>query len=61
MSSELTVVLEDVEYTTHLREDEHSGSLGLHRLEELVENDHFTGILDQVLIRREGRSRFLHN
>lgn len=59
MSSELTVILQDIEYSTHLGKDQDSRSLGLHGLEELVENDHFTSIVDKVLVGGERWSRFL--
>ena len=56
MSSELAVIFQDVQYSTHLRENEHSGSFGLHRFEQFVENDHFTRILDEMLVGREWSS-----
>lgn len=51
-STELAVVLKNVKNTAHLGEDENTRPLGLHALEELVEDDHFTSILDQVLVGR---------
>lgn len=55
--SEHHVVFEDVENSTHLRENENSGALGLHRCEQLVEDDHLSGVVDNVLVGRVGRSR----
>jgi hypothetical protein len=46
------VVLEDIENSAHLREDEDSRALCLHRREELVEDDHLSGVVDDVLVGR---------
>ena len=57
--SEHAVILEDVKNSTHLRKDENSRSLRLHRFEELVEDQHLSRRVDEVLVGRERRSRFL--
>lgn len=44
--AEHAVVLEDIENTTHLGEDEDARSLSLHRLEELVEDEHLARAVD---------------
>lgn len=54
--SEHHVVLENIENTRHLGEDKNARALGLHRGQELVEDDHLASVLDDVLIRRVGRS-----
>jgi len=59
MTPEHHVVLQDIQHSTHLREDKNSRSLGLHGGEKLVEDDHLSGVLDDVLVGRVGRSRFL--
>jgi len=59
MVPEHHVVLQDIQHSTHLRENENSRSLGLHGGEELVEDDHLSGVLDDVLVGRVRRSRFL--
>jgi hypothetical protein len=53
---EQAVVLEDIKNTAHLREDEDTGTLRLHRLEKFVENQHLAGRFNKVLVRGEGRS-----
>jgi len=59
VTTELTVILQNIQYSTHLGEDQNSRSFCLHRFEEFIENDHFTGIINEVLIGREGWSWFL--
>ncbi len=59
VSAEHAVVLQDVENTAHLTEYEDSGSLSLHSLQELVEDDHLAGVLDEVLIGGIRRTGFL--
>lgn len=44
-----------------MREDEDSGSFRLHRFEEFIKDDHFTGVVDQMLVRGEWRTRFLRS
>ena len=57
--SELTVIFQDVKDTTHLGKDKHTRSFCLHRFEQFVENDHFSGVIDEMLVGGEGRSGFL--
>ncbi len=52
------IILKNIKHTTHLTEDKDSGALGLHRFEELIQDNHFTAILDEVLIGSIGRARF---
>lgn len=59
MTSELAVIFQDIQYSTHLGEDQDPGSFGLHRFEQLIEDNHFTGIVDEVLVSGERWSRFL--
>ena len=59
MSSELTVVLENVQYPTHLRKDEYTRPLGFHRFQKFVENHHFTGIVNQMFVGGERWTGFL--
>mmetsp|Transcript_34075 Transcript_34075/g.73803 ORF Transcript_34075/g.73803 Transcript_34075/m.73803 type:complete len:464 (-) Transcript_34075:575-1966(-) len=47
------VVLQDIEQTGHLREDQHAGSLLLEPRQKLIEENHLTGVLDEVHVRRE--------
>jgi hypothetical protein len=56
---EQTIVLQNIQHATHLREDEDSRALFFHVLEELVENDHLAGIVNQVFVRGVGWSGFL--
>lgn len=58
MSAELTVVLQNIQHSAHLREDQHPRSLRLHRLEQLVQDHHLAGIIDEVFVGSEGWSRF---
>ena len=59
VSTEQAVVLENIEHTTHLTEDEDTGSLLFHRFEEFIQNDHLAGIVDEMFIRGVGRAGFL--
>lgn len=59
MSSELAVIFQDVQYSTHLGEDQDPGSFGLHRFKQFVEDNHFAGVVDEVLVSGERWSRFL--
>ena len=58
VSAEQAVVLENIEHTTHLAEDEDTRALRLHVLEQLVENDHLARVLDEMLIGGVRRSWF---
>lgn len=55
VSTELTVILQDVQHSTHLRKDENPRTLRLHGFEEFVKNDHFTSIVNKMLIGGERR------
>ena len=48
VSAEQAVVLENIEHTTHLAEDEDTRALRLHVLEQLVENDHLSSIFTVI-------------
>lgn len=56
MSTELTVILQDVQHSTHLRKDENARTLCFHGFQKLVKNEHFTGIVNKMLISGERRS-----
>lgn len=53
------VILQDVQDTGHLTEDKNATALLLHTLEELVEDDHLAGVVDQVFTGGVRRSGFL--
>lgn len=55
MSTELTVILQDVQHSTHLRKDENARTLCFHGFQKLVKNEHFTGIVNKMLISGERR------
>lgn len=57
--AEETIILKDIKHSTHLTEDENSGTLCVHRFQQLVENDQFTRVLDEMFICGVGRTRFL--
>mmetsp|Transcript_4036 Transcript_4036/g.14085 ORF Transcript_4036/g.14085 Transcript_4036/m.14085 type:complete len:240 (+) Transcript_4036:1586-2305(+) len=51
------VILEDVEQTRHLREDQHARAFFFQPRQELVQEDHLPGVFDDVLageVRRSG-------
>ena len=54
--AEEEVILEDVEEAGHLGEDEDAAALLLELLEQLIEEDHLTGVLHEVLAGEEGRA-----
>lgn len=56
---EQTVILQNVEHTTHLTKDQYARALGFQVPEKLVKDDHLAGVLDQVLVGCVGRARFL--
>ena len=53
------VVLEDVEHSRHLREDQHSVAVLLQPLEQLVQHDELAARLDKMLALDEWRPRLL--
>lgn len=57
VSTELTVILQDVQHSTHLRKDEDARTLCFHGFQKLVKNEHFTGVVNKMLISGERRSR----
>ena len=57
VSAEQAVVLENIEHTTHLAEDEDTRALRLHILQQLVKNDHLARVLHQMLVSGVGRAR----
>jgi len=59
MAAELTVIFQDVQYTTHLREDKAARTLGLHRFQKFIQYNHFACILDEVFVSGKWWSRFL--
>lgn len=46
ISSEKTIILENVENTTHLTENENARAFCFHSFKQLVENDHFARVLN---------------
>ncbi len=50
--AKLAIVLENIEHSRHLREDENTRPLRLHRLQEFVKDDHLTSVGDDMLVGR---------
>lgn len=57
--SEQAVILHDVQHSTHLTEYEDAGSTGLQGSQELVQNNHFPTVLNEMFICGIGGSGFL--
>ena len=51
VSSELAVVFQDVQHSTHLRENQDTRTLLHHSLQKSIENPHFIRVVNQVLVR----------
>ena len=58
-SPEKTIVLKDVQHPTHLTEDENARAFLMHGLKQLVQDDHFPTVIDQMLVSCVRRARFL--
>lgn len=58
MTSEQAKIFQNIQYPTHLAEDQHSGPFHFHSLEQFVKNDHLSGIFNNVFVGCIGWTRF---
>lgn len=58
--SEKTIVLQYIENTTHLAEDEDSGPLRLHRRKQFIKDEHLARVFDEMFVGGIWRARFLN-
>ena len=59
VAPEQAIVLQNIKHAAHLREYENARALFFRVLEQFVQYHHLSRILNEVLIRRVWRSRFL--
>ena len=57
--TEQTIILQDVQDSAHLAENQDSRAFLLHRCEKFVEDDHLPGVFDEMNVGRVGRAGFL--
>jgi hypothetical protein len=57
--SKETVIFKNVENSTHLAENEYSGTFLFERLEEFVQDNHLSRVIDEMFVSGVGWARFL--
>lgn len=59
VTSEQTIILEDIKHSAHLTEDQDSGAFLFHRVEKFVQNDHLATVFNEMDICRIRWTGFL--
>lgn len=59
ITTEHAIVLQNVQHTAHLTEDEDARSLLLHAFQKLVENDHLASVVNEMFSGGVRWTRFL--